>query len=442
MLANGGVAYVILKDWGVRLKEPNQDLRSIVEHIGRQLRTLQDGHGFPLVPPAIQGVGNAGGFALQVEQKDGSFDYVKLQNATDNLIRNASTQSALSNMVTSFRAGAPHVRIEVDRSKAETLKVSIGDVFSTLSSYLGSTYVNRFNKFGLTLMVFLQADSQYRTKPEDILKLQVRNIEGKMVPIGALAELHDAMGPPLISLYNLYPSASIIGTPAPGFSSGEGIQLMDQISNAVLPPGTGYEWTAMSYQENLVGSQLMYVFALAILLVYLCLAGQYESWILPLAVIFAVPLSLVGPAIALGTLGLANNLYTQIGLMLLIALSAKNAILIVEVARERRLVDGKDIIESAVEAARTRFRPILMTSFAFILGVVPLVTATGAGANSRISLGLAVFSGMIASTCLAVLFVPSFFTVLQGFEEWRKKRKAPKAAPKAEPEQEPAPQVP
>jgi HAE1 family hydrophobic/amphiphilic exporter-1 len=427
MLANGGVAYVILKDWGVRLKEPNQDLRSIVEHIGRELRTLQDGHGFPLVPPAIQGVGNAGGFALQVEQKDGSFDYVKLQNATDNLIRNASTQSALSNMVTSFRAGAPHVRIEVDRSKAETLKVSIGDVFSTLSSYLGSTYVNRFNKFGLTLMVFLQADSQYRTKPEDILRLQVRNIEGKMVPIGALAELHEATGPPLISLYNLYPSASIVGTPAPGFSSGEGIQLMDQISNAVLPPGTGYEWTAMSYQENLVGSQLMYVFALAILLVYLCLAGQYESWILPLAVIFAVPLSLVGPAIALGSLGLANNLYTQIGLMLLIALSAKNAILIVEVARERRLVDGKDIIESAVEAARTRFRPILMTSFAFILGVVPLVTATGAGANSRISL---------------VLFVPSFFTVLQRFEEWRKKGKAPKAAPKAEPEPEPTPQVP
>ena len=185
----------ILKDWGVRLKEPNQDLRSIVEHIGRELRTLQDGRGFPLVPPAIQGVGNAGGFALQVEQKDGSFDYVKLQNATDNLIRNASTQSALSNMVTSFRAGAPHVRVEVDRSKAETLKVSIGDVFSTLSSYLGSTYVNRFNKFGLTLMVFLQADSQYRTKPEDILKLQVRNIEGKMVPIGALAELHDGDGP-------------------------------------------------------------------------------------------------------------------------------------------------------------------------------------------------------------------------------------------------------
>jgi HAE1 family hydrophobic/amphiphilic exporter-1 len=227
----------------------------------------------------------------------------------------------------------------------------------------------------------------------------------------------------------------VVGASAPGFSSGESISLMDQIANATLPPGTGYEWTAMSYQENIVGNQIMYVFGLAILLVYLCLAGQYESWILPLAVILAVPLALIGPAALLGALGLANNLYTQIGLMLLIALGAKNAILIVEVAREARLLHGKPILEAAVEAARTRFRPILMTSFAFILGVVPLVTASGAGANSRISLGMAVFSGMIASTCLAVLFVPSFFVVLQRFEEWRKARKAPKpAAPSPSPE--------
>jgi HAE1 family hydrophobic/amphiphilic exporter-1 len=434
MLANAGVAYVILDDWGTRLKKEGQDLRSIVMHIGRAVQSLTDGRAFPLVPPAIQGVGNAGGFQMQVEQKDGSFDYVKLQNATQNLILNANSQSGLANLVTSFRAGAPHVRVDIDRSKAETLKVSIGDIFTTLSSYLGSAYVNRFNKFGLSLMVFLQAESPYRTKPEDILRLQVKNIEGKMVPIGALAELHEAAGPPLISLYNLYPSAAIIGAPAEGFSSGEAIDLMNQVANATLPPGTGYEWTAMSYQENLVGNQLTYVFALAIILVYLCLAGQYESWIAPLSVIFAVPLSLVGPALALGSLGLANNLYTQIGLMLLIALSAKNAILIVEVARERRLIDGKEIVEAAVEAARTRLRPILMTSFAFILGVVPLVTATGAGANSRISLGLAVFSGMIASTCLAVLFVPSFFAVLQRFEERGGKSKAPKAAPKPEPE--------
>ena len=426
-LANAGVAYVILKDWGARAGQPGQDLRSIVMHIARETQVLQDGRAFPLVPPAIQGIGNAGGFQMQVEQRDGSFDYIKLQNATDNVISQAATQSALSNLVTSFRAGAPHVRVDVDRSKAETLKVSIGEVFTTLSSYLGSAYVNRFNKFGLTLQVYLQAESQYRTKPEDILRLQVRNADGQMVPIGALATLKQASGPPLISLYNLYPSAAIVGAPAEGFSSGEAIDLMDQIANQTLPPGTGYEWTAMSYQENIVGNQLLYVFGLAILLVYLCLAGQYESWIAPLAVILAVPLALIGPAIALGSVGLANNLYTQIGLMLLIALGAKNAILIVEVAREARKIESKPIVEAAVEAARTRFRPILMTSFAFILGVVPLVTATGAGANSRISLGLAVFSGMIASTCLAVLFVPSFFTVLQRFEERGKKSKAPAA---------------
>jgi HAE1 family hydrophobic/amphiphilic exporter-1 len=410
----------------VREKQEGQDLRSIVLHIAKEVQVLQDGRAFPLVPPPIQGIGNAGGFQMQVEQRDGSFDYVKLQAATDNVVEQATTQSGLANLVTTFRAGAPHVRVEIDRAKAETLKVSIGEVFTTLSSYLGSTFVNRFNKFGLSLQVFLQADSPYRTKPDDILRLQVRNADGQMVPIGALALLKQDQGPPLISLYNLYPSAAIVGAPAPGFSSGEAIDLMDQIAGRTLPPGTGYEWTAMSYQENVVGNQLLYVFALAILLVYLCLAGQYESWIAPLAVILAVPLALIGPAIALGSLGLANNLYTQIGLMLLIALGAKNAILIVEVAREARENEGKDIVEAAVEAARTRFRPILMTSFAFILGVVPLVTATGAGANSRISLGLAVFSGMIASTCLAVLFVPSFFTLLQHFEERRKKGKAAK----------------
>ncbi len=206
---------------------------------------------------------------------------------------------------------------------------------------------------------------------------------------------------------------------------------MESIAKRVLPADVSYEWTAMSYQEKITGNQLYYVFGLSILLVYLVLAGQYESWILPLAVLSAVPLALLGPVIALTSLGAGNNLYTQIGLMLLIALSAKNGILIVEVAREERLVHGKSIWESAVEASRLRFRPILMTSFAFILGVLPLVLATGAGANARRSLGISVFSGMIASTCLAVLFVPSFFAVLQRFEEWRKSRKKPKAAPAA-----------
>jgi HAE1 family hydrophobic/amphiphilic exporter-1 len=203
---------------------------------------------------------------------------------------------------------------------------------------------------------------------------------------------------------------------------------MEQIADKTLPRGAGSEWTAMSYQEKLVGNQIMYVFGLGMLLVYLCLAGQYESWIAPVSVLLAVPLSLMGPFIALTSLGLSNNLYTQIGLVLLIALSAKNAILIVEVARERRMLQGVPIVQAAVDAARARFRPILMTSFAFILGVVPLVTATGAGASARASLGLAVLSGMIASTCLAVLFVPSFFVVMQRFEEWRKTRKQPAPA--------------
>ncbi len=248
-----------------------------------------------------------------------------------------------------------------------------------------------------------------------------------MVPLGTLVQIKHDVGPSLASLYNLYPTAAINGGAAQGFSSGEALNLMEQMADRTLPRGAGYEWTAMSYQEKVTGNQIIYAFGFGLLLVYLCLAGQYESWIAPFSVILAVPLSLLGPYIALGSLGLANNLYTQIGLVLLIALSAKNAILIVEVARERRAA-GEPILEAALDAARTRFRPILMTSFAFILGVVPLVTATGAGANSRISLGLSVFSGMIASTCLAVLFVPSFFVVLQRFEERRNAPKQPQPA--------------
>jgi HAE1 family hydrophobic/amphiphilic exporter-1 len=419
-LANAGVAYVVLDDWGARGKAAGEDIRTIASKLMQGMAALEDGRGFVLAPPPIQGIGNVSGFQMQVEQRDGSFDLVKLQDVARDLADQARTQTAIANPISSFRAGAPHLDVEIDRSKAETLKVQVGDVFSTLSAYLGSTYVNRFNKFGLSLQVYVQADSQFRARPEDILKLNVRSTDGKMVPIGALARLKPAQGASIISLYNLYPSALVVGSAAPGFSSGEAMGLMGEVAQQILPPGMAYEWTAMSYQEHVVGNQLLYVFGLAILLVYLCLAGQYESWIAPLSVILAVPLALIGPAVALGVVGAANNLYTQIGLMLLIALSAKNAILIVEVARERRMLDGKPVLEAALEAAQTRLRPILMTSFAFILGVVPLVTATGAGAAARVSLGLCVFSGMIASTFLAVLFVPSLFVVLQRLEERRK----------------------
>ena len=249
-----------------------------------------------------------------------------------------------------------------------------------------------------------------------------------MTPIGTVADIKEVQGPLLISLYNLYPSASVVGRAAPEFSSGEALDIMDQIGAHALPTGTGYEWTAMSYQEKAVGSQTYFVFALALLLVYFVLAGQYESWILPLAVILGVPLALLGTVGALTVLGAANDLYTQIGLILLIALGSKNAILVVEYARQRR-AEGMEIVTAAVEGARLRFRPILMTSFAFILGVFPLVIATGAGAGARRSIGLAVFSGMIASTCLVVVFVPSFYVVMQRIQERSTRRATRNDAP-------------
>jgi HAE1 family hydrophobic/amphiphilic exporter-1 len=426
-LANAGTCWVMLKPFAERLKAKDQDLLSIFRRLQQAVASLPDGQAFVLPPPPIQGIGNAGGFQMQLEMLGGSFDYQKLNNLTQEIVKQAASDPGLANVLTTFRPDAPHVALTVDRARAETLRVSVGDVFSTLTDYVGSTYVNQFNKFGLSLQVYVQADSQYRLHPDDLLNLYVRSQDGQMVPIGAIAHLGPVVAPPLITLYNLYPSSTIVGGPGRGFSSGQAITAMEQIAKRVLPSDVSFEWTAMSYQEKITGNQLYYVFGLSVLLVYLCLAGQYESWILPLAVLSAVPLALLGPVIALTSLGVANNLYTQIGLMLLIALSAKNGILIVEVARERRIVDGKSILEAAVDASRTRFRPILMTSFAFILGVLPLVLATGAGANARRSLGISVFSGMIASTCLAVLFVPSFFVVLQRFEEWRKRHKAPAA---------------
>jgi hydrophobic/amphiphilic exporter-1 (mainly G- bacteria), HAE1 family len=430
-LANAGVNFVMLKPWDERSKAKGTDILAIAEHLQSKLNTLPDGRLFVLAPPAIQGIGNAGGLQMQIELLGGSFDYTKLSDITGQIVKKADGDPQLQHVLSTFRPGAPHVAVTVDRARAETLRVSVGDVFSTLTSYLGSTYVNQFNKFGQSLQVYVQADSQFRLQPDDLLNLYVRSQDNQMVPIGAVAHLSSEVGPPLVTLYNLFPSSTIIGAPAGGVSSGEALATMEGIAKQIVPNDVSYEWTAMSYQEKLTGNQLYYLFGLSALLVYLCLAGQYESWILPLAVLSAVPLALLGPVVALTSLGVANNLYTQIGLILMIALSTKNGILIVEMAREARMVQGKPISEAAVEAARLRFRPILMTSFAFGLGVVPLVLATGAGANGRISLGLSVLSGIIASTCLAVLFVPSFFSVLQRFDERRKGRKAPVAAARA-----------
>ncbi|MGB6433872.1 MAG: multidrug efflux RND transporter permease subunit [Bradyrhizobium sp.] len=425
-LANAGVAYIILKDWGSR--GPGEDLRSLLYGLNDKVAAIMEARTLILPPPPIQGIGNAAGFAMQVELRDGNSDYGELQAITGAIVRSAVSQSALQRVQSPFRATVPQFNVEVDRIKTQTLQVTTDQVFSTLASYLGSSYVNQFDKFGHVFQVYAQADAKYRLTLRDIANMTVRNQNGDMIPLGTIANITPTVGPSLISLYNLYPSATIVGLPAQGYSSGQSLNLMEQIANQTLPPGAGYEWTGMSYQQKAVSGQIYYVFGLAMLLVYLVLAGQYESWYAPISVILAVPLSLIGPMLVLQALKIDNNLYVQIGLILLIALSAKNAILIVEVALELHAA-GKSVVESAIEAARARFRPILMTSFAFILGVVPLVLATGAGASARKSIGITVFSGMLASTCLAVLLVPTFFVVVQRFENWRAARKAAAARP-------------
>jgi HAE1 family hydrophobic/amphiphilic exporter-1 len=419
-LANAGVAYIILKDWAERGR--GEDLLTLYLGLNKSLEQIEQASVLILPPPPIQGVGNAGGVTMQVELRDGGFDLAKLQTVVDAIEANAKTQSSIDLVMAPFRSSMPQFTIEVDRVKTETLRVTLDQVFAALGGYLGSAYVDQFSKFGRTFQIYVQADSRFRLKPEDIAQLAVRNKDGNMIPLGTLITVKPATGPALISLYNLYPSATLLVVPKTGVSTGQTMDLLEQVARRTLPRGMGFEWTDMSYQEKIVGNQMLVVFSLALLLVYLVLAGQYESWYAPISVILAVPLSLIGPVSLLTALNVDNNLYVQIGLVLLIALSAKNAILIVEVARELR-DEGRTIMEAAVEAARSRFRPIVMTSFAFILGVLPLVLASGAGASARQSIGVTVFTGMIASTCLAVLFVPSFFVMMQRLEEWRPARK-------------------
>ncbi len=426
-LSSSGIAYIILKDWAVRGKK--EGLLPMLNNLNKAMSGIEEAIVRVLPPPPIQGIGFAAGFTMQIEMRDNSYDFNKLGNIITAMLDKASPQSTLRLVLSSFRADTPQFTVDIDRVKAQGVGVTVDQVFSTFAGYLGSSYVNQFTKFGRTFQVFVQADAAFRLNLDDLRNLTVRNSAGNMIPIGTLTKITPVSGPALISLYNLYPAASIIGIPARGYSTGQASALMEQIAARTLPPHVNYEWTAMSYQEQLVGNQMYAVFAMALLLVYLVLAGQYESWWRPLAVILAVPISLIGPVAALRLLRIDNNLYTQIGIVLLIALSAKNAILIVEFARELR-ADGKSIIDAAVEAARARFRPIVMTSFAFILGVLPLVLATGAGANARASIGITVFTGMLASTCLAVLFVPAFFVMTQRFEEYlaeRKRRRTAKA---------------
>lgn len=420
-LANAGVMYIMFKDWSER--GSSESLKALYEQFNQLAEKTLDAKVLVVVPPPIQGLGLSGGFQMQIELQDGSFDYQKLQDATDNIIQASRQTPALQKLMTSFRSSVPQVAAPINRTKAESLGVPVGDAFDTLQTYLGSSYVNLFTKFGQVFQVYVQADASSRMTIDDVRNYYVKNDQGQMVPLGTLTDIYPAVGPALISLYNLYPSSNLNGMAASGYSSGQGIQALEELSKAYLPEGLSFEWTSTAYQEILAGNMSYYIFLLSLILVYLILAGQYENWFTPSSIISSVPLALIGTVLVLSVLGLSNNMYTQIGLLLLLALAAKNAILIVEVAREEREINKKSIIESAVHGAKIRFRPILMTSFAFIMGVMPLVFATGAGANARRSIGITVASGMTASTCLAVVFVPAFYVAIQSWFERQKKKK-------------------
>jgi HAE1 family hydrophobic/amphiphilic exporter-1 len=418
--SNAATFYVTFKDWNQRTK-PSESQDAVLGYLRRAFNDVPAAILIAFPPPAIRGLGVAGGFQMQVLDV-GNLGMNQLDRATQDLVQTGNSQSNLQALNTTFSADFPQVYLNIDRTKVKSLDIPLDQVFNTLQTYLGSNYVNDFNAFGRTYQVRLQAEAQFRDKIEDIVRLEVRNNAGQMVPLGSLLTVQRELGPQTILRYNLYPSASITGQAAPGTSTGQALTIMEQMAASKLPQGMSYEWTAISYQEKQVGNQAIYVFAMAVLLVYLVLAAQYESWTNPAAVILVVPLALLGTVIAVALRGMDNNIYTQIGIVLIIALASKNAILIVEFARDLHAADV-DVAEAAAEAAQKRFRPILMTSFAFILGVVPLVIADGAGAASRRALGTAVFGGMIASTILSIFFVPVFFVVLQRLSEWRRNRR-------------------
>ena len=426
--ANAGVMYVILKPWDERAKSPGEDLRSIFPGLSAKMQSVQEATVNVLLPPAIPGLGLSGGFQMQVVLTDLSNDYQKLARATDALAQAVSARPEVMLAFTPFRATVPQYELKFNAARAETLGVSLGDAYDVLQNSIGSTYVNQFFTFGQTYQVYIQADGKDRVSTDQIGKLYVKSSTGSMVPLGSFVDITETTGPGIASQYNLFPTAALLGAANGDYSSGQAMAAVEEVAKEVLPPGVSFYWTAMSYQEKLVGNTVVLVFALSILLVYLVLAAQYESWVAPFAVILAVPLALVGVVAALFLTGLPNNIYVQIGLVLMIALASKNAILIVEVALEERRHHGLSLIDAALKASHERFRPIVMTSIAFILGVVPLLTSSGAGAASRISIGLTVFSGMIASTVFAVALVPIFFVQIEGFFEARAKKSAEKKA--------------
>lgn len=370
--------------------------------------------------PPILGLGNAGGFEFMLEDRANG-DINQLADAAQTVVDAAHQRPEIGTIASSFRNGVPQYKVSLDTDKAETLGVPITDLYNALQTFLGGLYVNDFNRFGRTWKVMMQASPEYRDRPTDINRFYVRTGSGDMVPLSTLVTVSPMSGPEVVYRYNRFRTAKIIGQTAPGYTSGQSVNAMEQIAAGNLPNGYGYEWTGTVFQQKLAEGKEGFIFGFAAVLVFLFLAALYESWSIPFAVVLALPLALFGALLAVLLRSYAYDIYTQIGIVTLIGLAAKNAILIVEYARLRR-GEGMPIMEAALQAARLRLRPILMTSFAFILGVVPLMIATGAGASSRRALGTTVFGGMNAATLLAVFFVPVLYVVIERFSERRAQR--------------------
>ena len=429
--SNIGFVAVMFKPWDERTTRLLSQ-QAIMMRLQKAFRDqIDEANVFAFIPPPIDGLGSAGGFQMEVQDR-GGLGYVALEQAAQSLVTEGASQPGLAAMNTTFRASAPELFVDIDRVQVMTKQVPLSSVFNTLQAYLGSSYVNDFNYNNRTYQVRIQADAEFRANPEDILDLDVRSVTGESVPLGALISIKETFGPTSIRRYQMYTSASVNGSAAPGTSSGEALTIMEQMARNTLPASFGYEWTGMSFQEKQAGGQGL-IFLLAVVFVFLVLAAQYESWTMPAAVIAVVPLAALGVVLALLLRGADNNTYTQIGIVLLVALASKNAILIVEFASEKR-VAGLSIRDAAADAARLRFRAILMTAFSSILGFLPLLIASGAGAASRQAVGNAVVGGMIAATIFSLTFVPTFFTVFRWLGEL-----GTKVEPDATAEPEPLP---
>jgi len=378
--------------------------------------------------PAIQGAGNIGGFDLEVEDQ-GNLGIPALQTASYILEGAGNTDPELQSVFTTFNDNSPQVQLNIDRNAVQALNVNLGDVFDTLSVLIGSDYVNNFNYLNQSYRVYVQADAPFRSRIDDLNKYYVRSADGVMVPLSALLTVQHVLGPPTIYHYNLFRSMEFNGQPKPGFSSGQALAEMQRVLARSLPPGMTYEWTGSSLDQVEAGSATVLIFGLAVVFVFLVLAAQYESLVDPLIIILAVPLAILGALGAVWLRGLQNDIFTQIGLVMLVGLASKNAILIVQFGNLLRK-QGMPVAEAAVRAAKTRLRPILMTSFAFIFGIMPLVFASGAGQNARHSIGTAVVGGMLVSTLLNLLVTPLLYILIAGWEErMRERRSAQKARP-------------